>query len=392
MSDADYLKTKSVICASHVVLGDDEESLFLIGRAERVLVIRHPLKKARQYGRSMDSVGLLYESGELRKRFSFKSPSGPEPVLWLKDTIATFIFAARVSGRFDILLGTDAFTAWLGIWLRRFGKVRRVIYAPTDYIPARFNNTLLNRLYHRIERLCCYRADYIWDVSSATIDRRAAAGIIRERCAPLLVVPNGNHFENIERKPISGINRFQLAYVGALNDSKGVDLIIEAMPAVLTALPEAELVIIGGGAAEEAFKKMAADNGSGRAITFAGHISDQSEIEKILSRSAVGLAPYTPDPDGYINFGDPLKVKQYLACGLPVILTGAPRVAEEVAARQAGLIIDYSAVDLAAAVERILKDPARYAEFRANAISMGSDYSFSAIFDRAFADSTAVLD
>jgi glycosyltransferase involved in cell wall biosynthesis len=58
------------------------------------------------------------------------------------------------------------------------------------------------------------------------------------------------------------------------------------------------------------------------------YINKHSEIEEILLERGVGITPYVPDPKGITRDADPMKLKVYLACGLPVVVTDVPWMAE----------------------------------------------------------------
>jgi glycosyltransferase involved in cell wall biosynthesis len=115
-------------------------------------------------------------------------------------------------------------------------------------------------------------------------------------------------------------------------------------------------------------------------ITFHGLIEDHAEVERILSRCAIGLAPYEPAPGSFTPFADPGKPKDYLACGLPVLITDVPRVARQIAEAGAGRLIEYTPESLRDAVVGILTDEQVYRRMRECAIELGARFDWTAIF------------
>ena len=121
-------------------------------------------------------------------------------------------------------------------------------------------------------------------------------------------------------------------------------------------------------------------------VEFKGFIKDHKDVENILTKCAIGLAVYEPDPDSFTRYADPSKPKQYMACGLPVIITAVPWVAEEIEKKHMGLVIKYDKNALAEAIIKLLKDDKLYTESRENAIKFASELDWSTIFTQAFSN------
>ena len=121
----------------------------------------------------------------------------------------------------------------------------------------------------------------------------------------------------------------------------------------------------------------------GSRVEFHGFVPDHRELEKILSYCAVGVAPYVPDPKSFKWYADPGKPKQYMACGLPVVTTDVTPISREIAARKAGVVVEYDTQALADAIVHLLLDDKEHAEMRENAIGFASEYDWDEVFERA---------
>ena len=285
-------------------------------------------------------------------------------------------------GRVDLYIGGDPVNALAGLLLRKLGFARFVIFYKIDYVPQRFGNVILNRVYHQIDDYCSRQCDYTWNLSrimiEQRIDRIGAGGVARQ-----IIVPIGANFERIERLPIEKVPRRRLAYMGSLRANQGIELAISAFPRIKERFPDAELLIIGSGPMESKLKLLA-DQTNLKDIVFTGQIIDHKDVEQRLSTCGIGLAPYEPTPSSYTPYTEPGKVKVYLACGLPVIITNVPKISRDIENRGAGIVIEYSVNDLVNAVAKLVENDGAYRSARKAAVAFASEYSWTNVFDQAF--------
>ena len=73
---------------------------------------------------------------------------------------------------------------------------------------------------------------------------------------------------------------------------------------------------------------------------FLGKIEKNEDLENEIAKSCVAIAPYIEKLDTWTKYADPGKVKTYLACGVPVLLTGVPWNAKEIEKMGCGKIIE----------------------------------------------------
>jgi glycosyltransferase involved in cell wall biosynthesis len=354
---------------------------YLSARTRRLLLIAHPL-----YAGGGAAYLRRYENGVLAETLA---RSGSRSLFRFGADLIRTVAWVRRSGRYDLFIAGDNLLALAGLWLRRRGIVRRVILYSIDYVPQRFTNSLLNRLYHSVDRFAAGQADIIWNLSPAI----EAARLLRDgpgRSAPSIIVPVGSQFQRI-RRTLKPSAPHQIAFLGHLLEKQGLQLVIEALPVIREEVPDVRLLVLGDGPFLPALRQLAARLGVDNLVEFAGYLADHREIEQRLAESAVGLAPYVPDPVSFTRFADPGKIKTYLACGLPVILTDVPPAASQIEQRGAGRVVRYDVKDLAGAVIGYLADPPRLGQARAAAASLGAESDWSRIFADAFRTSAPFL-
>ena len=303
----------------------------------------------------------------------------PEGILFLKDLFVTVLLLPFLRQRFSLYIGADCLNALAGILLRELGFVRKVVLFDVDYVPRRYVNTIMNRLYHMLNSLSSRRSDIIWCQTTSIALAKERQGIDRRN---MLVVPQGVRATSRRTREKSRIQP-RLVYLGGLTKSKGVQLVLEALTDIRKDFPEIKFVVVGTGPFESSLRELAQSKGLNSSVEFLGYVADRSRVLSVLAECDIGLAPYVPDPNEASYYGDPGKVKDYLACGLPVIMTRVPSFSREVENAGAGILINYDRHELVTAVSKLLKDKDFPKMCRMNALRLASQYDPSKIFDDA---------
>lgn len=303
---------------------------------------------------------------------------------WLRDAWFVFRQGWKYLGQDSVFIGINNLNAVVGILLKWLGKGKCVVYYVIDYTPTRFPSRLINGIYQSLARFAARRADMVWNLSERMRDVHARFGA---RPDTSIMVPIGLHAHEFQVVPEEEIKRNQLIVVSTLFESKGVHLAIDAM----THLPAARLTIVGTGPYEGELKERAERLGVADRITFLG-LADRTVLFDRLSHSRVALAPYQTDPANYSYYADPAKPKEYLACGIPVVITRVPWIAEEIERRPMGLAIGFDSRELARAAEKLMTDDAFWSRCRQEAIQFSRDLLWQDIFGRALAALAALPD
>ena len=287
--------------------------------------------------------------------------------------------------KYDWYIGNGFFDTLSGIALRRMGKVKHVILYTIDYAPGS-PGSLYHALYCALDRWCCRKADAIWNLSNRMQPARFSAGLHPPTSAPVVWVPHGTRAVELAPHLSSVPSVYRAVFMGHVQEKSGIQLFLDIMPSLRRLYPDLHLDVIGGGPYLETLKSMAVDRGVADVVTFHGFIDDHRDLEQRLMQCAVGVALYNPDDAGFSSLADPGKPKVYLACGLPVIITGVPEVADEIDQTGAGKLIGYRAEELLQAMKDIVE---QYPEYRKNALEMGRKYDWNNVFVRAWGETAA---
>ncbi len=140
-------------------------------------------------------------------------------------------------------------------------------------------------------------------------------------------------------------------FVGAFEPWHGILKLIAAMASVLHAIPQARLVLIGGGTQEQEILRLIAAHNLQAHIQLTGKLNIQ-QVAQQLAQADIGVAPYC----GWMEFSG-LKLFDYKSAGLAIVASGADGQPPTLAHEKTALIVppcDEQA--LSAAMIRLAQD------------------------------------
>jgi glycosyltransferase involved in cell wall biosynthesis len=220
----------------------------------------------------------------------------------------------------------------------------------------------------RLERSMLRRAKVISATSDAARDaaRETAPG------TPIHMVSAGvppNLF-NIERKPESFI-----LYFGRLDVfHKGIDVLLDAVKALVGRRPDVDLRIEGRGSAASNITAMIEALGISANVRVLGAVSDE-ERDHLLSTAAIQVMP-----SRFEGFG--LAAAEAMAAGVPLIATRVGSLPEVVDEPRGGVLVESGdPAALADAIDRLLSDSERRAALSASARESARRFDWSRVAD-----------
>ena len=162
-----------------------------------------------------------------------------------------------------------------------------------------------------------------------------------------------------------GLRRDTIGFIGSFYDYEGLDVLIDAMPAVVAARPQARLLLVGGGPMEAALRAQAAASPVADRILFAGRVP-HTEVERYYS--VVDVLAYPRKAMRLTELVTPLKPLEAMAQGRLVAASDVGGHRELIRDGETGTL--FRADDpaaLAAALARLLDDRAAWPARRARA-------------------------
>jgi glycosyltransferase involved in cell wall biosynthesis len=199
-------------------------------------------------------------------------------------------------------------------------------------------------------------ADAIVCPSAVTRAYLASLGISREK---ITVIPNGVDSRLFTPQPLEPpADRPTLLYIGTLADWQGLDLLLEAMPAILAGHP-VRLRIVGRGRGRQRkdLLKRVRKLGLEESVSIEPAVPHH-EMAALIAQADVCLAPLAYNDRNVTQGCCPLKIIEYMACARPVVAANLPVVRE--LAREdvdALLFTPDDPADLARCVLALLADP-----------------------------------
>jgi len=218
-----------------------------------------------------------------------------------------------------------------GVFAMAFPKWRgaKVILDNHDLVPEfyqrKFNlgpDHLVIKLLRWVEKISCNFSHHVITVTTLWEKTLTGRSVSPERCTVVLNTPDPELFKRNEQAlPVKSSGPFRLSYHGNLTEIFGVDLAIEAMPAVVKAFPGTRLHIYGQGKVKETLSALAAHLEVADAVVLHDPIQ-RHEVPEMLKQSDLGI---DPKRDGVLaGEGLSSKCMEYHAMGVPSVVSAIP--------------------------------------------------------------------
>ena len=349
-------------------------------KPKNLLFIAHPLLYIKEtYKKS--SYFEWYVNGELKIRHSAYHWKLPEQFLYIKDFIYTIIWSLKIRKKIDLIVAVDPLNTIASLPLKYLGIAKKVAFYCIDYFPTRFQNPIMNKIYHQIDKLSVRFSDETWNLGKRMAIARAETNNMKgpEYKKRQFHMPIGVWFSRIKRA--NSFNHKKLIYAGGFIDYMGIDLAIRALPLILKKVPNVKIELIGSGQEKENWIKIAKQLGVERNLIFLGWMENREAFHLRLSKAAIGLAPFNYHIlDDKVKNADPGKIKDYTSSGLPVITTKAIYTWKDIAKFKCGIVIDYDEKEFAKAVVLLLSNKQKLMQYRKGALNYASQFDWDIIF------------
>lgn len=256
-----------------------------------------------------------------------------------------------------VCIGELVASGWLAASCRRLFGLRSIIYIHGEEISSRMSYDVDG---HRRRRALA-QADGIVAVSRFT--REALETTMGVPPGKIALISNGVDLQRFVPHPRRAdlLARYNLAgrrvllTVGRLYARKGMDRVIESLPAVRRVLPDISYLLVGDGPYMPELERLAVAYGVRDMVVFAGAVPDSELIDHYALADAFIMANREM-PDGDTE-GFGLVFLEANACGIPVIAGKAGGSVDAVSDGINGLVVDGNEpTQITAAILRLFQD------------------------------------
>jgi glycosyltransferase involved in cell wall biosynthesis len=234
--------------------------------------------------------------------------------------------------------------------------------AMPEFFRSRFPRTA-NPLFHRLlllqERASIGLATAVVTVNEAMRERLVGLGVRPDKVSVVANSPSLARFDTATQPPRSFAEdgTVRLVYAGALTPTYELDVALDALAMLRRDRPDLEISfdVYGRGDAAERLVEQATTLQLGERVTFHGRIPID-DVPAAIGRADIGLAPTRRD--AFTDVSLSTKVFEYAAMGKPVVASRLPMVERTFPAGSVATYEPGDAASLAAAIARLVDDPA----------------------------------
>lgn len=222
----------------------------------------------------------------------------------------------------DIAIGMNCFDT-LPLILLRKNRIKKIVFFGTDFARKRFKNPILNWFYIKIDGYCAKKADWVCCNSQRTIKQRLVEGVNKNK---IIYTPNGLFLK--KTKTIKKEYKKKLVFIGRIDKEHGLLTLISRVNKA-----SIKMDVIGDGPELDNLKKKYSSD----KINFLGRKSHNEVLKYLVNFRGFGVAPYNRVSD-WTYYCDPVKVKEYLAFGIPIIISDVPEISERIKNEKLGYV------------------------------------------------------
>ena len=176
---------------------------------------------------------------------------------------------------------------WLGLpqydlrWLRAVARERPVVFTAHDVLPRRTadKRDLWRHVFETVDRVVAHGAGAVEQLVELGVDRARIVRIPHPVFAPLrdIAPPHGS----------------TLVFFGLIRRSKGLDLLIRALPEIARDVPDVRLVVAGDPIEPaEPFQELARELGVAERIEWRLRFLTEDEVADVMEEASVVVLPY----------------------------------------------------------------------------------------------------
>ncbi|MBN2301447.1 MAG: glycosyltransferase [Lentisphaerae bacterium] len=341
--------------------GIDRTREYFLKQGSGVALMENPLTT---YGTecSGDYISRLSISkgGEAHELGNFSVWPKRNPWRWFIEPFQSVVLIRRCLAPGYVCYAGDPLSGWMALRLKRMRLARLVIMHCTDLAPERFQRKWLTGAYTFLYKRVVQESDIVLAVSRSMIEEFRKWNDTRE----YIWFPNSPMCDQIPLCPQGERNRKHLVLLGPSVGDIDNGMVVKLVQRLHATDSAWKLLVVGGGGGEKHILEEAAKLGIQSAVTAVGP-RPWKEALHLVAQSGFGVVFYRGE-NMFNQCRDSIKIREYAACGLPIICDASTETARE--GRDAGACILMNDENDLAEVVATLQNRTVYEEMSQNAL------------------------
>ncbi|MDC0456646.1 hypothetical protein OAM56_01875 [Alphaproteobacteria bacterium] len=281
-------------------------------------------------------------------------------LLKVRDFISTFLHLSK--SNYDLILAVESINCLSALIAKLFfNKKMKVIYFCNDYHPDRYG-AIMTTIYNLLDKFCAYKSDYNWLMNMDIIELRNNAGIKNSLVNNLHDISGGIAMADFSYKNRRINSTLKLIYA-ARNHDYGLKL-AQDLAVKIAKKSNLDVILYVTGKLEPTVNKV-----KNLKIIYTDFL-EIDELNKLIYNSDIGLAFYPDTTLSSSEYGDPEKIRRYINCGLPLIVTGKGKTIEMVSKQNVGIHTFYNLNAIFGALNLLLNDKKYYLKVSNNSFNL----------------------
>lgn len=243
------------------------------------------------------------------------------PIKYVLDIILISIFTIKYSllniRKRKLVIGIDPLSCLSLVIFKKIFNYRLVFYS-VDFNRNRFNSRILQRLYEWADKVSSLYSDQTWVVSESLKDYKQNKYKIKS-----IYIPNASIFNQelyINNLYLKTGNK--LAWTGSFLTARLFDIFFTVLKEIQNIRPDLEIYLVPINEHEK-FETYCKKYNLERCKVL--RMYSRLEWQQFVAKCDIGIAIYD-DQFGSTEFIEPLKIWDFMVCGLPFIISREPSI------------------------------------------------------------------
>jgi glycosyltransferase involved in cell wall biosynthesis len=230
-----------------------------------------------------------------------------------------------------LIVGVDPLSCLPLVFFKKIFGYTLIFYS-VDFNRKRFSSLMLQKLYEWANRISSKGSDQVWVVSESLKQYQEKIYQVQALHISNSPIFNDEFFRKNEHSRTGN----KLCWSGSFMTDRQFDIFFTALKAIRNIRPDLDIFLVPITDYEK-FEEYAKKYGLDRCTIL--KMYSRSEWQRFVAQCDVGVAIYD-DQFGQTQFAEPLKMWDYMMCGVPFIISREPSIPSAVQESGVAYILD----------------------------------------------------